>query len=85
MWTHSKAAIRMEPNQALVMVNGFYLSSSSFVSCFDLLSVLHYLLCALHDNTLDIFTVKSFDADFPLMTNIDGCLGRNINMPEGIR
>ena len=32
-----------------------------------------------------LFTVKSFEADFPLVTNIDGQRGRNISMPEGIR
>ena len=32
-----------------------------------------------------LFTVKSFEADFPLVTNIDGHRGKNINMPEGIR
>ena len=31
-----------------------------------------------------LFTVKSFEADFPLVTNIDGH-GKNINVPEGIR
>jgi hypothetical protein len=32
-----------------------------------------------------LFTVKSFEGDFPLVSNIDGHRGKNINMPEGIR
>ena len=31
-----------------------------------------------------LFTVRSFDAEFPLVVNVDG-MGKNITMPEGIR
>ncbi len=32
-----------------------------------------------------LFTVRSFEVDFPLMGHIDGREGKNITMPEGIR
>ena len=32
-----------------------------------------------------LFTEKSFESDFPLMSSIDGTEGKNINMPDGIR
>ena len=32
-----------------------------------------------------LFTVKSFDVDFPLASNIDGMKDKCIKMPEGIR
>jgi len=32
-----------------------------------------------------LFLAKSFDADFPLVANIDGVVGKHISMPEGIR
>ena len=32
-----------------------------------------------------LFTAASFDADFPLVANIDGVQGKHISMPEGIR
>ena len=31
-----------------------------------------------------LFTVKCFETDFHLMTNIDGQSNKHINMPEGI-
>ena len=32
-----------------------------------------------------LFTIKSFEADFPLISNMDGVKGRDIKMPDGIR
>ena len=32
-----------------------------------------------------LFTVKCFETDFHLMSNIDGQSSKHINMPEGIR
>ena len=32
-----------------------------------------------------LFTARSFESDFPLMTNVDGMEGKCIKMPDGIR
>lgn len=32
-----------------------------------------------------LFTPKSFDPEFPLISNLDGIEGENLNMPDGIR
>ena len=32
-----------------------------------------------------LFTVSSFESDFPLVLDVDGEKGKNIVMPEGIR
>ena len=32
-----------------------------------------------------LFTARSFESDFPLMTSVDGMEGRCIKMPDGIR
>lgn len=32
-----------------------------------------------------LFTMKSFEGDFPLVCSVDGVKGRNITMPDGIR
>ena len=32
-----------------------------------------------------LFTMKSFEGDFPLVSSVDGMKGRNITMPDGIR
>ena len=32
-----------------------------------------------------LFTARSFESDFPLMTNVDGMEGKCIRMPDGIR
>ncbi len=32
-----------------------------------------------------LFTAKSFELDFPLVSRIDGQSGKNIVMPEGVR
>ena len=32
-----------------------------------------------------LFTVASFESDFPLVLDVDGRKGKNVLMPEGIR
>ena len=32
-----------------------------------------------------LFTVSSFESDFPLVLDVDGEIGKKIVMPEGIR
>jgi hypothetical protein len=32
-----------------------------------------------------LFTVNSFESDFPLVLDADGVKGKNVNMPDGIR
>ena len=32
-----------------------------------------------------LFTKKSFEGDFALVSNVDGIKGKNITMPDGIR
>ncbi|XP_046859367.1 cytoplasmic dynein 1 heavy chain 1-like [Xenia sp. Carnegie-2017] len=32
-----------------------------------------------------LFTVSSFESDFPLVLDADGVKGKNVNMPDGIR
>ncbi|CAB4007938.1 Cytoplasmic dynein 1 heavy chain 1, partial [Paramuricea clavata] len=32
-----------------------------------------------------LFTVNSFESDFPLVLDVDGVKGKNVNMPDGIR
>ena len=32
-----------------------------------------------------LFTKKSFEAEFPLITNVDGKVGESIKIPDGVR
>ena len=32
-----------------------------------------------------LFTVNSFESDFPLVLDVDGVKGKNVSMPDGIR
>lgn len=51
--------------------------------CISNLSVFFQRLMTSFVNRL--FTVSSFESDFPLVLDVDGEIGKKIVMPEGIR
>ena len=50
-----------------------------------ILITLFYIQRLLNSFVSRLFTARSFDVDFPLVSNIDGETGKNIKIPEGIR